>query len=111
MPQALKIQSFLERTENTVLIDVRSESEFEHAHIPGAQNVPLLNNENRKIIGTIYKQEGREAAIAKGFDLVGPLFGDLYTKLTTVVSGKTPVFYCWRGGMRSNIAASVLEWG
>jgi tRNA 2-selenouridine synthase len=111
MPQTLKIQSFLERTEDTVLIDVRSESEFDHAHIPGAQNVPLLNNENRRIIGTIYKQEGREAAIAKGFELVGPLFGDLYAKLTTAVNGKTPVFYCWRGGMRSNIAASVLEWG
>ena len=54
-----------------VVIDVRTPAEFDQGHIPGAFNIPLLTNEQRVIIGTLYKQEGRQAAILKGFDLIG----------------------------------------
>ena len=111
MPESLKIAPFLDRAESALIIDVRSESEYKHAHIPGAINIPILNNEHRKLVGTVYKQEGREAAIARGFELVGPLFGDFYKKIVSTAGEKKPLFYCWRGGMRSQISASVLEWG
>ena len=54
------------------IIDVRSEGEYNHAHIPGAFNLPLFNNEERKVVGTIYKQQSREQAIKKGLEYFGP---------------------------------------
>lgn len=92
-----------------VLIDVRSEGEFERGHIPGAINIPLLRNEERVQVGTIYKQQGRDAAVALGFKLLGPRFHDLYEAFKS--AGSNPVFYCWRGGLRSQISATLLEWG
>lgn len=91
------------------LIDVRSEGEFERGHIPGAINIPLLQNEERVQVGTIYKQEGRDAAVALGYKLIGPRFHDLYEAFKA--AGPNPVFYCWRGGLRSHISATLLEWG
>ncbi|MBK7964534.1 MAG: tRNA 2-selenouridine(34) synthase MnmH [Bacteroidetes bacterium] len=94
---------------NAMLFDTRSEKEFEKACIPGAISLPLLNNEHRHIIGTIYKEQGREAAVLKGFELVGPVF---HEKLKTVrdLAGDKEVFvYCWRGGMRSNIMAWLIQ--
>lgn len=109
--KTLPIEEFLEqrRARNAVLFDTRSEKEFEKACIPGAISLPLLNNEHRHIIGTIYKEQGREAAVLKGFELVGPLF---HEKLKTVrdLAGDKEVFvYCWRGGMRSNIMAWLIQ--
>ncbi len=92
-----------------VLIDVRSEGEFEKGHIPGAINLPLLSNEHRVIIGTTYKQSGREAAVQKGFELVGPKFSGFIEDVKTITSGNEIYLYCWRGGMRSNIMAWVLN--
>lgn len=108
-----------------IIIDARSPSEYRHAHIPGALNLPLLDDEHRKIIGTLYKQAGREAAVLKGFDLVGPKFGDLVREAKSMagMSGNSPTdrefipsqndqreitVYCWRGGMRSGILSWVL---
>src|ERR1043166_1468784 len=72
--------------ENWLLLDTRSENEFLHAHIPGAKNLPLLNNEHRHIIGTTYKKEGREVAVRKGFELVGPLFHDFIRQVSDLTS-------------------------
>ena len=49
-------------------IDVRSPKEYEHAHIPNAMSLPIFSDEERHIIGTLYKQESREKAISKGLD-------------------------------------------
>ncbi|MFM7764064.1 MAG: tRNA 2-selenouridine(34) synthase MnmH [Sphingomonadales bacterium] len=92
-----------------VLIDVRSEAEFERGHIPGAVNIPLLRNEERVQVGTTYKQKGREAAVALGFELLGPRFHLLYESFKS--AGDNPLFYCWRGGLRSQISATLLAWG
>ena len=91
------------------LIDVRSEAEFERGHIPGAVNIPLLRNEERVQVGTTYKQSGRDAAVAVGFKLIGPRFYELYQQFKS--AGSSPLFYCWRGGLRSHISATLLEWG
>lgn len=93
------------------VIDVRSESEFQHGHIPGAVNIPLLRDEERKIIGTVFKQKGRDAAVAEGYKLIGPRFSELYEQFRREAENKQPLFYCWRGGLRSQISSTILEWG
>jgi tRNA 2-selenouridine synthase len=93
----------------SILFDARSPSEFRHAHIPGAFNLPLLDDEHRIIVGTTYKQQGREAAVLKGFDLVGPKFGDLVRQAKSMTEQREITVYCWRGGMRSGILSWVLN--
>lgn len=91
-----------------LIVDARSPAEFEHAHIPGALNIPLLDNEERRIIGTTYKQEGRNAAVDKGFELVGHKFGEMVRQVRALDPGDKLTVYCWRGGMRSGILSWVL---
>lgn len=107
MPSALKTAQY--PFDGFTLIDVRSEAEFERAHIPGAVNIPLLRNEERVQVGTTYKQQGRDAAVALGYKLLGPRFHELYEAFKS--AGANPLFYCWRGGLRSHISATLLEWG
>lgn len=107
----LPVEDFLRqyRKKDVLLIDSRSEKEFEKAHIPGAVNIPLLNNEHRHEIGTCYKAEGRQAAVLRGFELVGPLFREKMDAALTQAAGREVFVYCWRGGMRSNILAWLLQ--
>jgi tRNA 2-selenouridine synthase len=91
------------------LFDARSTSEYQRGHIPGAQSLPLLDDEARKIIGTVYKQEGREAAVLKGFELIGPEFHQKIIRASELAPEKNVMVYCWRGGMRSNILAWLLQ--
>lgn len=91
------------------LIDVRSPGEFAHGHIPGAINIPLFSNEERKQVGTSYKQHGREQAILLGLDLAGPKWSDFIRQCLAVASDKKLVLHCWRGGMRSGAMAWVLD--
>jgi tRNA 2-selenouridine synthase len=107
MPSVVKAAQY--PWDGKTLIDVRSEGEFERGHIPGAINIPLLRNDERVLVGTTYKQQGRDAAVALGFKLIGPRFHELYEAFKAV--GPEPVFYCWRGGLRSHISATLLEWG
>ena len=97
--------------EKLLLIDVRSEKEFSHGHIPGAVNIPLLNDDHRRQVGITYKSNGREAAVIKGFDLVGDKFGDFIREVKKHTSEKHVMVYCWRGGMRSSIMSWVLGMG
>jgi tRNA 2-selenouridine synthase len=68
----INIEEFLALSKNNLLIDVRSPSEYTHAHIPNSVNIPLFNDEERKIVGTTYKQQSRENAIKIGLDFFGP---------------------------------------
>ena len=56
------ISEFLTNATSGVLLDARSEGEFEQGHIPGAISFPILNNEERKLVGTCYKQQGHREA-------------------------------------------------
>ncbi len=111
MTEILAIDDFLKRLGDckSLLLDVRSESEFKQGHIPGAVNLPLLNDEHRTIVGTIYKQKGKEAAVLSGFDLAGNKFGDFVRVALQLSPDKQVMLYCWRGGMRSNIMAWILN--
>ena len=101
------------------LIDLRSPAEFAQGHIPGATNLPLFDNDERAEIGTLYKQQGRQAAVLRGLALVGPRMESLGTALLAALAEHRTVssaaahphnapclrLHCWRGGMRSGSVA------
>jgi tRNA 2-selenouridine synthase len=108
--KTLVIEDFLFQCSGFPLLDVRTPAEYEKAHIPGAKNLPLFTNEERAIVGTIYKQEGRQPAILKGLELVGPKMAEFITTAEALSSGSKKIFiYCWRGGMRSGSMAWLLD--
>jgi tRNA 2-selenouridine synthase len=93
------------------LIDVRSPSEYEEFHIPGAINIPLFTNQERAEVGTIYKQKGKEFAKNLGVSILSTKLPEIYEKVKEVnkLDAEQPiVVYCWRGGMRSRSIASVM---
>ena len=98
----LTLSEFLSLRHELPVIDVRSEGEFDAGHIPGVVNIPLLNNAERVVVGTTYKQQGQLAAIHEGFRLVGPRLQDMILAAERVVPGKEALVHCWRGGMRSS---------
>ena len=93
------------------LLDVRSPSEFNHAHIPTAYSFPLFNDEERKIVGTTYKQESRGKAIKIGLDYFGVRMRKMVEEVEGLVPGdnKNVFVHCWRGGMRSAGVAWLLD--
>ena len=110
----ITVEEFITVSKLYPVIDVRSESEFKHAHVPGAYNLSLFNDDERKIVGTIYKQQSREQAIKKGLDYFGPkmkemiLFAERINR-TLENNNKTFIVHCWRGGMRSAAVAWLLD--
>ena len=104
----LEITEFLEKSINCPVIDVRSPAEYAHGHIPGALNMPLFDNEERSIVGTLYLQKGSEEAMLKGLELVGPKMKEFVKQAMDLAFHKEIVIYCWRGGMRSNSMAWLL---
>ena len=111
MAMVLRVEEFMElvRESKIPIIDSRSEKEFLKAHIPGALNLPLLTNDERAQVGTIYKQKGRTEAVKKGFELVGPRFAAIIANAERMAPEREVLLYCWRGGMRSNIMAWLLQ--
>ena len=124
------IEPFLELARHHPLIDVRSPGEYKHAHIPGAYSLPLFTDEERKIVGTTYKQQSREQAIKIGLDLFGPKMRKIVEEAGSIISQQSTVhksegsaqdpsgvlstdncvlIYCWRGGMRSAAIAWLLD--
>jgi tRNA 2-selenouridine synthase len=123
----LTIEEFLHLAKENPVLDVRSPGEFLHAHIPGAYNIPLFSDDERKIVGTAYKQESKEKAIKLGLDF----FGVKMVKMVEEVEGLCKVrdakykvrskesfaprtsnivlVHCWRGGMRSAGVAWLLD--
>ena len=91
------------------LIDVRSPSEFAEDHAPGAINLPVLDDAERAVVGTIYVQESRFRARRIGAALVARnIARHLETALAEQPGSFRPLIYCWRGGQRSNAMATVL---
>lgn len=112
--EKISVETFIAHAKTFPVIDVRSEAEFDHAHIPGAWNLPLFNNDERKIVGTIYKQTSREEAIKKGLEFFGPKMKDMILfvedKMKNIhPSNKNILVHCWRGGMRSAGVAWLLD--
>jgi tRNA 2-selenouridine synthase len=115
----IDIDQFILLAEQFPIFDVRSPGEFNHARIPGAFNLPLFSNDQRKIVGTLYKQQGREVAIKKGLEFFGPKMKQVVEDVEYIVEkfniknelpqNKSVVVHCWRGGMRSAAIAWLLD--
>ena len=90
------------------LIDARSPAEFALDHIPGAINCPVLDDEERRIVGTLYKQQGAFEARRVGSAMVA---ANLARHIRELFADKpenwSPLVYCWRGGLRSG---SMTQW-
>ncbi len=108
MSKEIQIEKFLELSNNKPIIDVRSPGEYEQAHIPGALNLPLFSNEERALVGTIYKQKGKVKAVTQGLEIVGPKLV-AFTKFALALHSEDILIHCWRGGMRSASMAWLLE--
>ena len=101
----------LRNLSNVSNIDLRSENEFKKGSIPQSVNIPILNNDQYKKVGIEYKKNGSDAAIALGHSLVkGSLKENLIHHWTEHLK-KNPecLLYCFRGGMRSEIAVKWLN--
>ncbi len=106
----LKVVNVAQLAEFDDIVDVRSPSEFADDHIPGALNFPVLNDEERARIGTMYKQVSSFDAKKAGAALVSRNIGvHLEQDLATRPKGWKPLVYCWRGGKRSGSMAHVLD--
>ncbi|MCK5780964.1 MAG: tRNA 2-selenouridine(34) synthase MnmH [Flavobacteriales bacterium] len=112
MIKRISIKEYLKNFKEFPTIDVRSPGEFEKGHIPSAKNVPLFSNEERAVVGTIYKQESKEAAIEKGYEIVNPKLDYYISASLEVAPDKKIVVHCWRGGMRSaSVGQHLLDNG
>lgn len=97
-----------ERHQFDALIDARSPAEFALDHVPGAINCPVLSNEERAQIGTIYKQVSPFDAKRLGAAMVSAnLARHLHETFADKPANWKPLVYCWRGGLRSG---SMVTW-
>lgn len=90
------------------IIDARSPAEFALDHIPGAINCPVLDDDERRIVGTLYAQTGAfEARRVGGAMVAANLARHLRERFSEYPASWRPAVYCWRGGMRSG---SMVTW-
>lgn len=91
------------------IIDVRAPAEFAEDHLPGAISLPVLDDEERARVGTIYKQVSPFSARKIGAALVAKNAAmHLQGPLADKPGGWRPLVYCWRGGQRSGSFATIL---
>lgn len=127
--QKITIEEFLALAKQHPVLDVRSPGEYNHAHISGAHSLPLFTDEERKVVGTTYKQQSREAAIKVGLDYFGVKMKGMVEEVEKIMSNKQQsinkeekinnkeplpianciLLHCWRGGMRSAGVAWLLD--
>ncbi|MFY7840141.1 MAG: tRNA 2-selenouridine(34) synthase MnmH [Lacibacter sp.] len=116
----LTIEEFLPLTGQYPVLDVRSPGEYKHAHIKDAHSFPLFTDEERKVVGTAYKQESRQKAIKIGLDYFGVKMRKMVEEAEGICDnhkttdkkqqpGRTVLVHCWRGGMRSGAVAWLLD--
>jgi len=121
--EKIHIEQFLALAKQHPVLDVRSPGEFKHAHIPGAVSFPLFTDEERKVVGTAYKQQGREPAIKIGLDYFGVKMRKMVEEVEALANSQESrsgnrlttresriiLVHCWRGGMRSAGVAWLLD--
>lgn len=96
---------------NTPLMDVRAPIEFGEGAFPSSINVPILDDQQRQRIGTVYKADGQNAAIELGFKLATPELREqrIQAWKQFVLDNPEGYLYCFRGGMRSRITQQWLQ--
>lgn len=111
IPQKINVIRFLELSEITPIADVRSPSEFNSGHIPGAVNIPLFDDIERAAVGTKFKKEGRLPAILEGLKYTGPAMSTKLENALKIAKNGKLLVHCWRGGMRSEALAWLFSLG
>ncbi|MBY0756187.1 tRNA 2-selenouridine(34) synthase MnmH [Clostridium sardiniense] len=93
-----------------ILIDVRSPKEYKEATIKGAINIPVLLDDERDIVGTLYVRESVEAARTKGIEFISKRLPQIFNDIQNMYNNgeKKIVLFCSRGGMRSGSIYSLL---
>jgi tRNA 2-selenouridine synthase len=91
------------------IVDARTPLEFAEDHLPGAINIPILTNAERVEIGTLYKQQGPQIARIRGLELTCHRFPAIVATVVEAAAGRPILVYCWRGGLRSESIAMLLE--
>ena len=109
MIKKIPIESYFLEKKELPIIDVRSPGEFLQGHIPNAYNIPLFSNEERAMVGTCYKKEGKDKAVKLGLTLVGPKLAHFVTEVEKIAPNRQVFVHCWRGGMRSGSFAWLLQ--
>ena len=116
----ISVEELLQLSAQYPVLDVRSPGEYAHAQIPGAYGLPLFTDEERKKIGTAYKQESREKAIKYGLDFFGVKMRSMVEEVEKICkqheasnykpqTSNSVIVHCWRGGMRSSAVAWLLN--
>lgn len=107
--EAIEVNDFLNRSKNELIVDVRAPLEFFKGHIPNAVNIPLFEDSERAEIGTLYKQQGKDTAVNRGLEIVSPKMTSFVNRVKTLSENKKVYVYCFRGGMRSNSFAWLMN--
>jgi tRNA 2-selenouridine synthase len=105
----INIDELLKFKDEIALIDVRSPAEYSQGHIPGGINIPLFDNDERAIVGTLYKKSGQREAVLSGLEIAGRKIRLLAEKGLKIAKNDKLIIHCWRGGMRSSSVAWLLE--
>ena len=108
MVEQINIKKLREISPVFPLFDVRTPSEYAKGHIPKAHNLALFTDEERAIVGTIYKKESPQKALLKGLEFVGPKMRSLIETVEAITDSKKVAVHCWRGGKRSGSVGWLL---
>jgi len=109
MVEKIGAEAFMKLAEELPFVDVRSPGEFIQGHIPNAISLPLFNDDERAVVGTLYKNSGRETSVLKGLDFIGPKMSGFVKQANKITPKRKLLMHCWRGGMRSESMAWLLS--
>ena len=105
----IKVFELWEVRKECIILDVRSPGEFTKGQIPGAFNLPVFSDEERVRVGTLYKRRSREVAFLEGLDFIAPKLRFFVEEAKRLAPHKKILIHCWRGGLRSQSMAVLLE--
>ena len=104
----IEISEALKR-DDLVFIDLRSDSEHSEASIPDSINIPLFDDSEKSELGRIYRSAGENEARRAALVIAAPKLPLLIDKINSASKPKTPLLYCWRGGLRSLSVYQVMQ--
>lgn len=107
--QRISVSDLYEQNQERVLFDARTPAEYTKGHLPEAINLPLFSDEERVVVGTLYKQENPEIAFIKGLDFAGARLSSYVKNALRYAPNRKVAIYCWRGGKRSGSLAWLLD--
>lgn len=106
---SLEASDFYQYSGSMPVVDVRSPGEFAAGHITGAINLPVFDDTQRAVVGTIYAKRGRSEAAVAGLDFVLPKIMEIIGQVRVLSPHMNLILHCWRGGLRSATIATALD--